>query len=125
MQHTQVAENPIEKGRAAYFAQRQENEIDVVQEVREILRLSGFTKPALDLFDSDPTIINARDKNAFTQRYLLNRYWTLQLQSTPVNSEQARYFLLPEGEVTEWLRCFKTVIVPFALENNLPISLHG
>jgi hypothetical protein len=53
MQHTQVAENPIEKGRAAYFAQRQENEIDVVQEVREILRLSGFTKPALDLFVSN------------------------------------------------------------------------
>ena len=117
--------NPIEEGRARYFASRQEGEIDVVQEVRNIMLASGFPKTTVEMFDLDPTIQNASNKNAFTQRYLLNRYWTLQLQSSPVNSEQARYFLLPEGDIQEWLRCFQTVVVPFALDNGLPVSLHG
>ena len=117
--------NPIEEGRARYFAQRQQDEIDVVQEVRTILLMSGFPKHVIEMFDNDPTIINAANKNAFTQRYLLNRYWTLQRQSAPANSEQARYFLLPEGDIDVWLNCFKTVVVPFAIENNLPVSLHG
>lgn len=117
--------NPIEEGRARYFAQRQDGEIDVVQEVRGIMLSSGFPKEVVDLFDNDPTIVNAANKNSFTQRYLLNRYWTLQLQSTPANSEQARYFLLPEGDILEWLRCFQQVVVPFALENKLPVSLYA
>ncbi len=117
--------NPIEEGRARYFAQRQPGEIDVVQEVRSILYKSGFPKHLIELFDNDQTIVNAASKNAFTQRYLLNRYWTLQLQSAPANSEQARYFLLPEGDIQEWLNCFQTVVIPFAIENNLPVSLHG
>lgn len=118
------AVNALEQGRASYFAERQPDEIDVLQEVRKILLMSGFTKEQVYLFDNDPTIINSQNKNSFTQRYLLNRYWTLQLQSAPNNSEQARYFLLPEGDIQEWLRCFRTVVVPFALENNLPVSLH-
>lgn len=117
--------NPIEEGRARYFAARQQNEIDVVQEVRTILLKSGFPKHVIDMFDNDPTIVNATTKNAWTQRYLLNRYWTLQLQSAPANSEQARYFLLPEGDIHEWLNCFQTVVIPFAIENKLPVSLHG
>ena len=117
--------SPIEEGRARYFAERQLNEIDVVEEVRNIMLRSAFPKHVIEMFDNDPTIINARNKNSFTQRYLLNRYWTLQLQSAPANSEQARYFLLPEGDIKEWLMCFQTVVVPFALENNLPVSLHA
>lgn len=117
--------NPIEEGRARYFAQRQPGEIDVVDEVRKIMLASGFPRHTVEMFDSDPTIVNASNKNCFTQRYLLNRYWTLQLQSAASNSEQARYFLLPEGDIKEWLRCFETVVIPFALDNNLPVSLNA
>ena len=117
--------NPLEAGRKQYYAARQPNEINVVNAVRDILVSSGLAIKVRDVFDQNPTIQAAQDKNASTQRYILNRYWTLQLQSSVKDTEQLRFYLFPEGSVDDWLLSFRTAIVPFLLENDLPQPIHG
>lgn len=103
-----------------YTQPKPADDIDLVAEVRSCLVSAGLTPLLADAYDSNRFVIEAKDKEATVQRYLLNRYWGQQLMSSNKPTTEERYALIPNGEVTSWLELFKAKILPFAIENNLP-----
>lgn len=101
-----------------YTRARHENELDLVDEVRKLLVESGLSK-SLYLYENNRFILEAKDKAPGVQRFLLNRFWTLQLSLCP-DSLQERYCLIPDGKVEDWLSLFKIKILPFILQKGLP-----
>lgn len=102
----------------SYDRVREENELNLVEEVRNLLIEAGLSK-SISIYDNNRFIIEAKDKAPGVQRFLLNRFWTLQLSLCP-SSLQERYCLIPDGKVEDWLSLFKIKILPFILEKNLP-----
>lgn len=106
-----------------FTRERSPLEIDLVAECRKVLIDHGAGALVAANFDTNRLIKQAENLNTEGQRFLLNRFWTFQLNRDPVNSQQARYALLGEGEYKMWLSSFKTFVLPFILENNLPAPL--
>lgn len=104
----------------AYFQKPQDGDINLVDLVREILRESGLGMAIPEAYDGNTHIQQAINKNMEAQRYLLNRYWNLQLLSCSDISFEERYCLIPNGKIEDWVRLFKAKIIPFCIKNNLP-----
>lgn len=116
--------NQFESGVALHSATRQAGEVNMLEEVRKILRANGLAQN-LPYFDGHPQIIEAENKVAVVQRHYLNRYWTTQLLMTGKHTVDERYCLLERGEISMWLQFFQDKIVPFLIENNLPGPVSG
>jgi hypothetical protein len=89
------------------------DDLNLITEVIQILRVSGLNKLADDLNtkhskDVETTLIN--------QRHELNRYFNLVLIGLPVNTIEHRYCLIPNGLFTDWLKIFEMKIVPVLVE---------
>ena len=112
-----------EKGITQYFTPRQDGELDLIAEVRQIMVAAGLGQKLTEAFDKNHNIITAMDKPAVVQRFQLNRYWNLQLLSVPKDTTELRLFLFPEGNVADWLAGFKQMHLPFIMENNLPVVI--
>jgi hypothetical protein len=113
----------LEKGVQMYHAPKADNELDLVDAVRQSLINAGL-KDRVDLFfDNNKFIQEATGKNADVQRFLLNRYWTTQLMNAPVQSMDQRIALVPNGDVRDWLVLFRERVLPFVVEQNLPIAI--
>lgn len=110
----------IETMYESYFKKPEEGDIDLVNLVRDILRESGLGMQVQAAYDVNTHIQQAIGKNMEAQRYLLNRYWNLQLLSCSDTSFEERYCLIPNGKIEDWVRLFKAKIIPFCIKNNLP-----
>lgn len=113
----------MQRGVAQYNTARQEGDMDLVNEVRMLLNANGLQGKVIELYNTDKFIVEAEGKAPNIQRFLLNRYWNQQLMCSQANSMDQRYCLIPNGEVIDWLRLFKESVMPFILQNNLPIRV--
>jgi len=107
----------------AYNQVKPDGDIDLIAEVRDILTRAGIIEPLSNAYDNDRFIIEAVGKVSTIQRYLLNRYWTKQLIASGKPTSEERYTLIPNGEISDWLKLFESKIIPFALDNNLPLVI--
>jgi len=105
-----------------YFKPREENEIDLVAEVRQILLTNGLGQ-SIDAYDNNRFITEAADKCSSVQRFQLNRYFSMQLIMATADSTEERFCLIPNGDVSDWLSLFKAKILPFLIQHNLPRSV--
>ena len=107
----------------SYNEVRGSTDIDLVAVVRQRLVTAGLEGLVVANFDTNHYIVEAANKRPDVQRYLLNRFWNLQLMSAPAISIEERYCLVPNGTVDEWLHLFDVKVLPFIVKNHLPISI--
>ncbi len=106
--------------KAKYSEPREEGDIDLVEEVRNIL-LSVGKEIDIDLYDNHHYVIEAKNKRPEVQRFILNKYWTLQiLNIDDVDSIDVRFCLVNKGTIDKWLELFKTKVLTFIIAHDLP-----
>lgn len=106
------------------FKKREDGQIDLLQECHKVLVKHGLGKQSEAVFLNDPDVKLAVDLHPEGQRHLLNRFWVLQLMSlSGVNTMNARWCLVPTGEIKDWLRLFEDSIVPTLIAHQLPKTL--
>lgn len=110
----------LQEGFNNFYSGRQEGDIDLVALVHEALRYSHVSEESLLAYSKHPLIIEASNKQPSVQRWLLNRYWVLQLVSIPVNSVNIRLYLIQNGTEEDWMRLFTQHVLPFLISNGLP-----
>lgn len=115
--------NAYQQSLEAYKQPKGENDIDLIQEVRNLLLTAGLHTLVEQNFDTNRFIIDAAGKTSNVQRYLLNRYWNMQLLYSSKPTSEERYCLIPDGEVSDWLKLFKEKVFPFVIENQLPVKI--
>lgn len=106
-----------------YGEPRLESDIDLIDIVRQTLINAGLQHNVLAHYDNNHYIVEAINKRPEVQRFLLNQFWNLQLMSVSVNSLNERFSLVPNGSLEEWLNLFNSVIIPFAVQHNLPAEI--
>ncbi len=111
------------EGISTYHQQKPDGDVDLIQVVREILLNSGLGQRIAATYDSNRFILEAEGKVVEVQRHLLNRYWTQQLILSGKPTADERYTLIPNGEIKDWIKLFKAKVLPFILENDLPVVL--
>lgn len=100
------------------------DDINLVDTVAELLIQNNCPQDRLnDYYYSNHYIHDARNLRPEAQRFLLNRYWNLQLLSINKSSIEERYCLISNGEFEDWLKLFSKVVIPFVIENNLPTAI--
>lgn len=105
------------------FQKRSEQDLNLVNDVRELLVTSGLLPEVVKNFDTSKYIQDASEMHPEGQRFLLNRYWNLQLLAIEPTTIEERFCLITNGEYQDWLRLFKDKILPCAVSNRLPICL--
>jgi hypothetical protein len=103
-----------------YTEPRHPEDRDLVAEVRNLLVASGLAMEAQKAYDTHNYIVEACIRRPLTQRFLLNRFWNLQLIMAPKPSIEERSCLIVDGSIDEWLHLFKAKILPFLIETRLP-----
>lgn len=123
MQQTPMEPSPLQKGVDQYYQPKNPNDMDLVAIVREDLVNSGLANHLPTAYDNSRFIQEAVGKDSNVQRFLLNRYWTQQLMSAKQISIEERYCLIPNGDVQDWLRLFRSKVLPFIVQNDLPVPI--
>lgn len=106
---------------AAELIQAEDNLLDYV---RSIMIDAGLKQRVTDAFDNNQYIKDAQGTPANMQRFLLNRFWMLQVLSVDAPSHDVRFSLIDTGSFRDWKRLFKDVVLPFAVQHSLPRSLN-
>lgn len=106
-----------------YNAERVENEIDLIAEVRQRMVSVGLADRLPDCFDSNRFILEAQGKPAHAQQYNLNRYFTTQFMAVPEDTTLQRYASIYEIRPDQWLDIFDNTILPGVVNFNLPVAL--
>lgn len=121
---TQQQLGSFEQGRNLYLSEKQNSDIDLINEVRNILIGEGLGRQVEAYFDTNELILQSLGKDSVVQRFNLNRYWTLQiLASNDPRSSDVRYHLIHSGNPSDWLDLFKEGVVPFIVHHHLPREL--
>lgn len=95
-------------------------EMDLVAAVKEMLEHHGL-HAKVPLFLGHRWIIDAQGIDMRGQRFLLNRYWgTVLMSIAPISSIDERMCLVHDGQGDDWIRLFKTKVLPFCMEYDLP-----
>ena len=115
--------NNYEIGQKLFERKVDANDIDLVAMVRGALEEKGLIPEVAQYFNPHHYIVCAEGKNSEVQRYYLNMYWTLQLIASKKECTAERMCLVNKGEPVDWIVLFKTKILPFIIENNLPRQL--
>lgn len=123
MQQTPMESSPLQKGVNQYYQPKDPSDIDLIAIVREDLVSSGLANHLPAAYDNSRFIQEAVGKDSNVQRFLLNRYWTQQLMSAKQVSIEERYCLIPNGDVQDWLRLFRSKVLPFIIQNDLPVPI--
>ena len=119
-----VYEQPqAQKNIEVFTESRQESDICLVTTVRNMLAESGLLPNVINNYDTCSYIQEAYKMRPEGQRFLLNRFWNLQLLVIDKNTIDERFCLISNGEVSDWLRLFKEKILPCAILNRLPTVL--
>jgi len=116
-------ENKLQAGVSTYHKAKAEGDIDLVVVVRNILLNAGLAEKVVTAYDGNRFIIEAYGKDSEVQRFLLNRYWNQQLMMGKRVSIEERYCLIPNGTIDDWLKLFNAKVLPFLLDNNLPVVI--
>ncbi len=103
-----------------YFEQRQPGDLDLVQETVNLFGKYNYHHKVED-FLSNSRVISAQGKTSTVQKFLLNAYWYHQVICVSNDSMKVRAALIPGGESSNWLKLFEEIVLPFAIENNLPL----
>lgn len=104
-----------------YKLVRQPGDLNLILEIRQALVEAGLLQEVQQAFDTNHYILDGLEKIPEVQRYLLNRFWNLQLLSVQnVCSLEERFCLVPDGQPQDWLRLFREKILPFAVQHRLP-----
>jgi hypothetical protein len=114
----------FDRGRFDFLAVRNPHDIDLVSEVRRLLVEAGLEPQVVQHFDTHHLMVEAAPKIPEVQRYFLNRYWTLQLLASGLDTQDQRRCLLRDGKFTDWLGLFRDNILPFAILHRLPMDIH-
>lgn len=113
----------IKAGVDDYHKDRDSDDIDLIAEVREILNKAGLNNKLEECFENHRFILEAKNRPSKVQRFLLNRYWTQQLLYAKKQSIEERYCLIPNGEIKDWIKLFNEKVLPFIIDNDLPIPI--
>lgn len=114
-----MMENPI----GFYHTARSDTEMDLVSHVRSKLVEKGLLDKLPECFDQNRFIVEAKDKVAHVQQYLLNRYFNTQLMATEEDTSLERYSLIYEIRPDQWLEVFDKTILPTVVNCNLPVKI--
>lgn len=106
-----------------YNSERKEGEMNLVSLVRDRMIQIGLGERLPAAFDQNRFIVEALNKPAHAQQYLLNRYLTLQFMACPYDTTTQRYALIYEIKPDEWLNVFDNVILPALASFDLPVPL--
>lgn len=99
-------------------------EDNLLEYVRSIMIDAGLKQRVLEVYDNNQYIKDAQGTPANMQRFLLNRFWMLQVLSVDAPSHDVRFSLIDTGSFRDWKRLFKDVVLPFAVQHNLPRCLN-
>jgi len=100
-----------------FVEQRQQGDIDLVNEITNVLQQVGHPKPANWIGDHIvQEAINAAPK---LQRFLINRFWRIQLGLCVESTTRERYCLVDTGSHEEYLKIFKEAIAPSIVKYKL------
>jgi hypothetical protein len=108
-----------------FLKERAPEDLDLVESVRNLLVNSGLLPEVMKNFDNSNYIRQASSLQPEAQRFLLNRFWNLQLLVVEQSTIEERFCLITTGEYTDWLRLFKDKILPCAIANRLPTSIES
>jgi hypothetical protein len=106
-----------------YQQVREPGDRDLVAEVRQKLIQAGVPMESMVHFNNHQNIIDASNKKPEAQRFLLNRYWNIQLLNCPKTSADERFCLIPNGTLDDWMRLFEAKVLPFIITNGLPVAM--
>ena len=113
----------VKEVQAMYQESRLPEDADLVQDIRKVLHEVGLGLLTQANYDAHRFIQEASYKRPKVQRYLINKFWHLQISSIEANSIEERYHLIDNGEDSDWLRMFRAKVVPFLITHNLPRNL--
>ena len=103
---------------------RKPEEVDMISAVRTILVNVGLTKEVEIGFDTNKYIKDGLMLSPIGQRFLLNRFWNIQLLNvTTATTMEERFCLIENGTPEDWLRLFETKIVPCLIQHRLPVGI--
>lgn len=106
-----------------FLQTRKPDDLDMIAQVRQLLGDSGLLPQVVQFFDTSKFIIDGINRPPEAQRFLLNKFWNLQLLLVNENTIEERFCLIPNGEYCDWLRLFKDKILPCCIAHRLPRSL--
>lgn len=118
-----MSDNKLQQGIDHYHQPRAEGEVDLIATVRQLLIEAGLAQRVSAFFDTNRFIVEAINKNSSAQRFLLNKYWSLQLMASTTPSIEERFCLIPNGTTGDWLRLFSSRLMPFIIANELPVKI--
>lgn len=99
------------------FPNRQPGDTDLVHAVTELLKESNHPDPMN--WEAGLAMANPRLLGPKLQRFLINRYWRVQLGMCADDTTSARFCLFESGEDREYLDVFKTNVIPYIMKNQL------
>ena len=102
------------------LGERLPGDVDLVAEIVKIFLALGHRDP--DAWTKHSLIEEAKGKNPKLQRFLINRYWRLQLGACSENTTAARFCLMDnnlESPAAEYLKIFKEHVAALIIKNNL------
>jgi len=102
-----------------YFDAKPDGDPDLVMLTVELFKKYNISNK-IDSFLSNHRLISAQGKTSAVQQYLLNSYWYHQVITINKDSMKVRAALIPGGTPNNWLKLFEEIVLPFAIENNLP-----
>jgi hypothetical protein len=113
----QLIEERIRKPMRHYLDGKQENEIDLVEIVREKLINVGLKQEVEEVYDHSRFIKEAKGKTSSAQLWNLNRFLTLQFCASDANTDKQRLYLVDTLDVDKWLNIVDKAIIPELLGN--------
>ena len=102
---------------------RVEGEVNLVAACRQLLVDAGLLLKVQANYDTNRYIVDAEPLGLKAQRFLLNKYWSVQLMSLPNDTQAERFCLLPEGTADDWLTSFKDRVLPTIINAQLPEAI--
>lgn len=107
---------------AMYATPMSSNEIDMVYHTGVILK-DMVHENASNIFLTHPYIVTVNGLTSGSQRVMINRFFVellLKYRATSNTSvELYLSYLISDGEIEDWFKLFKEIIIPFIKENKL------
>lgn len=96
---------------------RQLGDVDLVEQITDMMTEANHPDP-LSWHHND-TIDQAKVAAPKLQRFLINRYWRMRLGTVQRSTVAERFCLIDEGSMDEYLKVFKTGVLPTIVELGL------
>ena len=113
----------MEKPMDFYNSERKDDEIDLIDVVRQRMIEAGLVDKVRECYDTDRFIIEAKDRPAHAQQYNLNRFFCTQFMAAKEDASIERYALIYEIQPNQWLEIFDKTILPAVVNYDLPVKL--